>query len=87
MRGAGERERGLFGFIANGSREQERKGGERETPWEDDSEPSKTPLVRSRRRGCSVLVSQDTTLGFYGDLSFLVRGEVPFSAFTTPFSW
>lgn len=22
-----------------------------------------------------------------GDLSFLVRGEVPFSAFTTPFSW
>lgn len=87
----GEGERGLFGFIANGSREQERKGGERETPWEDDSEPFKMPLLRSRRRGCSVLVShpppQETTLGFYGDLSFLVRGEVPFSAFTTPFSW
>lgn len=48
--------------------------------------------ARTRRRGCFlVLVShpppQETRLCFYGDFSFLVRGEVPFSAFTTPFSW
>lgn len=39
---------------------------------------------------CLVLVSHppalQTGLWLYGDLSFLVRGEVPFSAFTTPFS-
>ena len=52
----------------------------------------KTMLVRTGRRGCFlVLVSrpppQETSLCFYGDFSFLVLGEVPFSAFTTPFSW
>lgn len=49
MRGMGEGEWGLFGFIANGSREQERKGGERETPWEDDPEPFGTLLAREEQ--------------------------------------
>ena len=56
------------------------------------SKPLKMALVRTRRRGCFLVpVSrpppQETSLCFYGDFSFLVLGEVPFSAFTTPFSW
>lgn len=50
------------------------------------------PLVRPGRPGWSLSPgvspsSPGAPLAPYGDFSFLVRGEVPFSAFTTPFSW
>lgn len=50
------------------------------------------PLTRPGRPGWSLSPgvspsSPGAPLAPYGDFSFLVRGEVPFSAFTTPFSW
>lgn len=97
-----ERKKKSFGFIENGlwkSKKRKPRNKKEEKPHLETGSRCWGGSIRSRRGKAVVGAGLPTSLlGPHeripvpalwpqGDLSFLVRGEVPFSAFTTPFSW
>lgn len=91
--GGKEQGKGTFLVLLQMVQERRKEREENETPRADNLLPScSRQPCEDREEGLpSVLAPlpppQEPRPFFYGDFSFLVRGEVPFSAFTTPFSW
>lgn len=91
-----------FGYCKKRQRQKDmRMGEERERACSLCGHITWGEALRGQKRGRCFLFPESSflhlclllkhpmsaVLWLYGDLSFLFRGEVPFSAFTTPFSW